>query len=292
MIPKEILKQIRHIEIRTGKLVNELFAGEYESVFKGRGMEFSEVREYQPGDDIRTIDWNVTARFGKPFIKKFIEERELTIMLLVDLSSSKNFGTQEKTKSQIAAEIASILAFSAIKNNDKVGTILFTDRPEAFIPPKKGRRHILRIIREILYFKPTHYQTDISSALEYLNEIAKRKMIVFLISDFIDQGYEKTLHITNKRHDVIAITITDPREKELPSLGFIELEDSETKKRILIDTRDKSLRNSFSEINKQKETDRKAFFQSIGLDNIDISCGRSYIEPLISFFRMRARRFR
>ncbi len=292
MIPKEVLKQIRHIEIRTGKLVNEVFAGEYESIFKGRGMEFSEVREYQPGDDIRTIDWNVTARFGRPFVKKFTEERELTVMLLIDISSSENFGTQEKTKAQIAAEIASVLAFSALRNNDKVGTILFTDQIETFIPPKKGRRHILRIIRELLYFKPAHYQTDISLALEYLNEVAKRKMIVFLISDFIDRGYEKILQITNKKHDVIVITITDPQEKGLLPLGFMELEDSETKRRILINTGDKSLRDSFSQINEQKDSNRKTFFKSIGLDSIEISSDRSYIEPLISFFKKRAKRFR
>lgn len=292
MIPKEILKQIRNIEIRTGKLVNDIFAGQYESVFKGRGMEFSEVREYQPGDDIRTIDWNVTARFAHPFVKKFVEERELTIMLLVDMSASGKFGTCKKFKSEIIAEISAILAFAALKNNDKVGTIIFTNKIEKFIPPKKTRTHILRIIREILYFQPQNKSTDLNCGLEYLNEVTKRKVIVFLISDFIDKGYEKMLKITNKRHDLIALTIIDPREQNLPSIGIIELEDLETGKTTLIDTSDNSFRNNF--FSQQAETikRREQIFNRIQLDNIKIFTDESYIQPLIKFFQLRTRRFR
>ena len=292
MIPKEIIQQIRRIEIRTGRLVSDIFSGQYESVFKGRGMEFSEVREYQPGDDIRTIDWNVTARYGRPFVKKFVEERELTVMLLVDASASGSFGTYNKMKEELAAELAAVLAFSAIKNNDKVGMIIFTDQVEKYILPKKGRTHILRIIREMLYFKPSHKRTDITRALEYLNEVTRRKAVTFLISDFIGEGYEKALGITNKKHDVIAVSITDPREKELPNVGFIELEDSETGEYVTLDTRDKILREKYVQVYSNKIESRKKIFRSIGLDSIDIFTDKSYIEPLIRFFDMRARRFR
>lgn len=292
MIPKEIIQKIRRIEIKTGRLVSDVFSGQYESVFKGRGMEFSEVREYEPGDDIRTIDWNVTARYGKPFVKKFIEERELTVMLLVDASASGRFGTSERMKEELAAELAAVLAFSAIKNNDKVGMIIFTDRVEKYIMPKKGRTHILRIISEILFFKPAHKNTDITSALEYLNEVAKRKSVVFLISDFIGQGFEKALGITNKKHDVIAMTITDPREKELPAIGFIELEDSESGEYIMIDTRDKGMRDNYAGLSMKRIEDRKKLFRRMGLDNVDFYTDKPYVEPLIRFFEMRARRFR
>lgn len=292
MIPKEILKQIRRIEIRTGKLVNDIFAGQYESTFKGRGMEFDEVREYQPGDDIRAIDWNVTARYGHPYVKKFVEERELTIMLLVDMSASGNFGTQEKFKSEITAEIAAILAFSALRNNDKVGMIIFTDKIEKFIPPKKTRAHVLRIIREILYFKPVRRSTDISCGLEYLNEVLKRKAVVFLISDFMDKGFEKALKITNKRHDLIALSVTDPRERKLPEVGFMELEDAETGGTALVDTNDLLMQKEFSEKTEEILKRRKTLFNAIKLDNIEINTGKSYIEPLIAFFRLRERRLR
>ena len=292
MIPKEIIQKIRRIEIKTGRLVSDVFSGQYESVFKGRGMEFSEVREYEPGDDIRTIDWNVTARYGKPFVKKFIEERELTVMLLVDASASGRFGTSKRMKEELAAELAAVLAFSAIKNNDKVGMIIFTDRVEKYILPKKGRTHILRIISEMLFFKPAHKNTDITSALEYLNEVAKRKSVVFLISDFIGQGFEKALGITNKKHDVIAMTITDPREKELPAIGFVELEDSESGEYIMIDTRDKGLRDNYAGLSLKRIEDRKKLFRRMGLDNVDFYTDKPYVEPLIRFFEMRARRFR
>ena len=292
MIPKEVLQQIRRIEIRTGRLVADVFSGKYESVFKGRGMEFSEVREYQPGDDIRLIDWNVTARFGQPYVKKFVEERELTVMLLVDASASGKFGTCEKMKSEIAAEISAVLAFSAIRNNDKVGMIIFTDRIEKYILPRKGRRHILRIIRELLYFKPSRRGTDIASALEYLNEVTRRRTVAFLISDFMGAGYEKALRITNKKHDVIAVTITDPKESALVDIGLMELEDNETGETMLVDTGNAGLRKSFAELHAKKKIERDRLFRSTGLDNVDIDTSKSYVEPLIKFFAMRARRWR
>ncbi|MFQ5628135.1 MAG: DUF58 domain-containing protein, partial [bacterium] len=235
MIPKEILKKVKSIEIQTRGMVNDVFSGEYHSVFKGRGMEFAEVREYQFGDDIRTIDWNVSARMGCPYIKVFDEERELTVMLLVDASRSADFGTQKQMKGEIAAEICALLAFSAIKNNDKVGLIIFTDKIEIFVPPRKGKKHVLRVIRELLYHKPVGAQTDLSLALEYLSRLITRRAVVFLISDFQDENYEQSLRIASRKHDLIAITITDPREVVLPDVGFIELEDAETGETILID---------------------------------------------------------
>jgi len=292
MLPADILKKIRHIEIRTGRLVNEVFAGQYESVFKGRGMEFSEVREYQPGDDVRTIDWNVTARFGHPFVKKFVEERELTVLLLVDKSASGSFGTKERMKSEIAAEVCAVLAFSAMKNNDRVGLIVFTDAVEKYIPPKKGRTHALQIIREALYHKPQRRQTNTAKALEYLNEVAKKKCIIFLISDFLDGGYDKLLRITNKRHDVIAIEIEDPREKEMPPAGLIELQDAETGAVMLVNTDDPELRNSFKEKYALRTNARHHLFSSMGLDYVTLGTVSSYVEPLIAFFRKRAKRFR
>jgi len=228
MTTNEILKKVRKIELITNRRVNDVFAGEYHSIFKGQGIEFSEVREYNIGDDIRTIDWNVSARMGSLFVKKFIEERELTVMLLIDMSSSSKFGTTDELKSEIAAEISALLAFSAIKNNDKVGMIIFTDKIEKYIPPKKGRSHTLRMIREILSFQPEHSNTDLNVALEYLNKVIKRKAIVFLISDFISPDYSKSIAIANKRHDLVALTLSDPKEKSLTGSGFLYLEDAET----------------------------------------------------------------
>ncbi len=292
MITKEVLKQIRGIEIRTGRLVNEVFSGQYSSVFKGRGMEFEEVREYQPGDDIRTIDWNVTARFGRPFVKKFIEERELTVMLVVDASGSLAFGTRCRLKSEMAAELAAVLSFSAIRNNDKVGLIVFTDRVEKFVRPKKGRRHILRLIREILYFKPKGKGTDMEQALEYLNEVTRRRAIVFLISDFLEETGEKALRITNKRHDLIALILQDPGEKEMPRVGWMEMEDPETGEMLIYNTRLKEVRQKFSLLNKNREEKWEKFFQQASLDHVWLINSESYVRPLIRFFRMRARRFR
>jgi uncharacterized protein (DUF58 family) len=292
MLPKEIIRKVRRIEIRTKKLVNDVFSGEYHSIFKGRGMEFEEVREYQPGDDIRIIDWNVTARYGYPFVKKFTEERELTVMLLVDASSSGEFGTAQRMKGEIAAELCSVLAFSAIKNNDKVGMIIFTDKIEKYIAPKKGSSHVLRLIREVLYFKPEHQRTDINCALEFLGRIIKRRCVVFLVSDFLSTGYEKRLSVANKRHDVVAIKIVDPREIELPNVGFIELEDTETGEQILIDTKDSRVRKSFQDYALTEQANLDMNFRSIDLDNIQIVTDRSYVEPLMAFFRARAKRLR
>lgn len=292
MIPKEILKKVKRIEITTRGMVNDVFSGEYHSVFKGRGMEFSEVREYQIGDDIRTIDWNVTARMGHPYVKVFEEERELTVMLLVDVSSSGNFGTRYRMKGEIAIEICALLAFSAIKNNDKVGLIIFTDKIEKFIPPKKGKSHVLRVLRELLYHKPSGTQTDIANVLEYLNRVTRRRSVVFLVSDFINTGYEKALQIANRRHDVVSITVTDPREIDLPDVGFIELEDAETGEVILVDTSYAEVRSLYSKQSSQDIQIRNKLFRSINVDHIDIQTDKPYIEPLIKFFRMRARRFR
>ena len=293
MIPKEILKKVRQIQIRTSRLVTDVFLGGYESVFKGRGIEFEEVREYQPGDEVRTIDWNVTARKGYPFIKLFKEERELTVMLLVDLSYSGRFGSDKQFKNEIATEICALLAFSAIKNNDNVGLIIFTDKVEKFVPPKKGKRHVLRVIRELLYFQPEGKHTDISVALEYLNKVTSRRTVTFLVSDFIsppEADYELPLRIANKRNDIIAITITDPRELELPNVGFVELQDTETGEFILVDSSNLSVRKQFAQTNDRAIKDRNDLFSSMGVDTIDIRTDRSYMEPILRFFRMREKR--
>lgn len=295
MLPKEILQKIRRIEIQTRNLVNDIFSGEYHSVFRGRGMEFSEVREYQPGDSIRTIDWNVTARTGHPFVKKYVEERELTVILMVDASSSGEFGTCRKTKREISAEISALLAFSAIKNNDRVGLIIFTDQVEKFVPPKKGSKHVLRVIRELLYFRPHGRGTDIAAALDYLNRLTRRKAVVFLISDFLCSGYERALRVTNKRHDLVAISITDPREQTLPNVGFVELEDAETGERILRDTSDRSFRQSFTESNARLNRERTRQFAAMNVDAVNISLDMTedpYLLPLMQFFKMRAKKFR
>ena len=292
MIPKEILKKVRRIEIRTRNLVDTVFSGEYHSVFKGRGMEFAEVREYQPGDDVRTVDWNVTARMGHPFVKVFDEERELTVMLMVDASSSGEFGTVHQMKGEIAVEICALLAFSAIKNNDRVGLIIFTDRIERFVPPKKGRKHVLRVIRELLYFEPQGRQTDISAALEHLNRVLTRRGVVFLVSDFMSESYETALKIANRRHDLIAVTVTDPRERELPNVGLIELEDAETGEEILIDTSDPEIRRMFSGLTGEGKETRDRLFRSVGVDCVDVTTDRPYVDALMRFFRMRANRFR
>jgi uncharacterized protein (DUF58 family) len=292
VIPKEILKKVKRIEITTRGLVNDVFSGEYHSVFKGRGMEFAEVREYQIGDDIRTIDWNVTARQGHPFVKVFEEERELTVMLLVDVSSSGEFGTFKQMKGEIAAEICALLAFSAIKNNDKVGLIIFSDTVEKYIAPKKGKSHVLRVVRELLYHEPKGTQTNIGEALEFLSRVTRRRAVVFLVSDFMSSGYEKALQIANKRHDMVSITLTDPREIELPNVGFIELEDAETGETFLIDTSSAEVRETFAGNTSEAIEEREKLFRSLNVDYIDIRTDQSYIEPLMRFFRMRAKRFR
>jgi uncharacterized protein (DUF58 family) len=290
MIPKEVLKKIRRIEIRTKKLVNDLFSGEYHSTFKGQGMEFEEVRQYEPGDDVRLIDWNVTARTGYPHIKKFKEERELSVVLLVDASSSGRFGTRDWFKSDVAAELCALLAFSAIKNNDKVGLIIFTDKIEKFVPPKKGRGHVLRLIREILYFKPEGTKTDIGGALEYFSKVIKRKSVVFLVSDFLSEDFFRPLRIANNKHDIIAVKITDPRETRFEDVGLIELEDAETGEVIMVDSGSRSFRRQFAAKADEDTSDLKRGFQSINLDFIDIRTDQSYIVPLINFFKARERR--
>jgi uncharacterized protein (DUF58 family) len=291
MLTKELLKQVKQIEIRTRGLVNEVFSGEYHSVFKGRGMEFSEVREYNIGDDIRSIDWNVTARFGHPYIKIFEEERELTVMLLVDMSGSLFFGSVEKTKQQVAAELSSILAFSALKNNDKVGLILFTDRIEKFVPPRKGKSHALRIIREVLSFEPQGNQTNIKQALEYFNHTIKKKAIVFLISDFLDVGYEKILRIVGKKHDLIGMVLQDPREKNMIDAGLIKFRDAETGEIRYLDTGDKIVRQSIIEENILLADYQRQLFVSSRLDSVKIETSDSYVKPLVRFFKQREKRW-
>jgi len=289
-LPKEIFKKIRRIQIYTNRTVDDILAGQYRSVFKGRGMEFAEVREYQVGDDVRFIDWNVTARMGRPYVKQFAEERELTVMLLVDASGSGRFGSADQTKNEIAAEIAALIAFSAIRNNDKVGLIIFTDRVEKFVAPKKGRSHVLRVIREILFFEPQGKKTDITSAIEYLMRVTTRQTVAFLISDFIASGFEKRLRAANYRHDMIALRIADPRELKLPRVGLIELEDPETGQRALINTRNAKLRNKFERASNARLAEQAKMFRSINVDSVDIRTASSYVEPLVRFFRMRERR--
>ena len=284
----EILKKIQHIEIFTDRLVNTVFAGEYESVFKGQGITFDEVREYQVGDEIRTIDWNVTARMGQAYIKKYVEERELVMMVVVDMSASTSFGSIAETKAEIAAEIAALLAFSAIKNNDKVGLICFTDTVEHYVAPRKGRRHVLRVVRDILHFQPKQPGTSIETALEFADRVLKPHSVVFLISDFKDTGYEKQLRLSSKRHSLIAITLQDRREVELPNVGLIELSDAESGETIVIDTRSEEARRLYSELNQHADAERRQIFRSNQIDSIHIRTDEPYVKPLIRFFRQRA----
>lgn len=290
MLPKEVLRKIRRIEITTSRLVTDFLSGQYESVFKGRGIEFDEVREYQPGDEIRAIDWNVTARMGHPYVKKYVEERQLTVMLLLDASSSSHFGTTKRFKKELAAEVSAVLAFAAIKNNDRVGLIIFTDRIEKFVPPRKGLHHVLRVVREALYFNPKGRGTDIAGALRHLNNIISRRAIAFVISDFFAEDFKKSLSIANKKHDVVAVTITDPRESELPNAGIVELVDAETGKRYMIDTSSAKIREMYGKKAREMREERAKAFGSVGVDHIDISTDRAYIDEFIKFFRMRKRR--
>jgi uncharacterized protein (DUF58 family) len=292
MLPKDIIRKIRRIQITTNRLVNESLAGEYHSVFKGRGMEFDEVREYQHGDDVRTIDWNVTSRAGHPFVKRYVEERELTVMLLVDASASGSFGSAEKTKGEIAAEISALLAFSAIKNNDRVGAILFTDRVEKFISPRRGSNHVLRVIRELLFYRPAHSGTCIQKALEHLNLVVHKSAVVFLISDLLDQGFEQSLKVANRRHDVVIIQIVDPREQELQDVGILELKDAETGEILYIDTSLPAVRARYKENWERNNAKLKKIFRSYQMDHVPIDTASSYERPLIRFFEERARRFR
>ncbi|MBX7246595.1 MAG: DUF58 domain-containing protein [Candidatus Sumerlaeaceae bacterium] len=291
MIPAELLSKVRHIEIVTNRLVNEVMAGSYHSVFKGRGMEFEEVREYQPGDEIRTIDWNVTARTGTPFVKTFVEERELTVMLMVDLSGSTEFGTGARLKSELAAEICALLAFSAIKNNDRVGLTIFTDRVEKFIPPKKGKNHVLRVIREVLAYKPEHKQTNIPAAVEHIMRVMGRKSVVFLLSDFFQTNLRKPLGILNRNHDLIALRTRDPRELEMPPVGIVPFEDPETGEVVFVDTFDEGFRTRFRNVARQSQEKQEQLFNQLKIDFVNIDTDKPYLEPIIQIFRRRASRY-
>lgn len=292
MIPKEILKNIRRIQITTSRMVTDVFAGQYQSVFKGKGIEFEEVREYLPGDEIRSIDWNVTARMNHPYVKKFVEERELTVMLLLDMSASSFFGTVHKFKMQIAAEICSILAFSAIRNNDKVGFMAFTNKVEKFVPPRKGIQHVLRVVREALYFKPHSRGTDINAVLDYLNRVTRRKTVTFIISDFYSSEFKNKLSAANKRHDIVAVTITDPKELALPDIGIVQLQDPENSREFLVDTSNAKLRAQYADNARSKFKEREKLLRSVGIDSIDIRTDIPYSQSLIKFFRARERRAR
>ena len=294
MLSKELIKKIRHIEIRTRRLVNDSYAGEYHSIFKGRGMEFDEVRPYQVGDEIRSIDWNVTARTGEPHVKRYVEERELTVMLVVDASASENFGSVSRFKRELAAELTAVLSFAATTNNDKVGLLIFTDRVELFIPPRKGRRHVLRLIRELLAFEPKGRGTDIKLALDKVNQILKRRSIIFLVSDFLvpAESYQRELIVTNKRHDVISIDLHDPLENSLSDVGLLALEDPETDEIIWVDTSDRSWRNSYQMRVQLLEADKTRIFNGASVDRIHIATNEDYTAPLTSFFQERSRRIR
>lgn len=291
MTPKDLFKKVRRIEIQTRRLVTDIFAGQYHSVFKGRGIEFDEVREYFPGDDVRAIDWNVTARTGKPHIKKYVEERELTVMLVVDASRSCQFATVNELKAKLAAQIAALIAFAAIRNNDKVGLIIFTNKIEKFLPPRKGVKNVLRVVREVLFFKPENTATDITAALDYLNKVLTRKSVAFLISDFFDDRLLKTsLAVANRRHDLIAVTLNDPRERVLPDCGLLLLQDAETLENVLVDSGDPDVRQQYAQCASQRIRERQKLFRSVGMDHIDVSTDSSYIDEVVKFFIQRQKR--
>ncbi len=290
MLTSEQLKAVRKIQIRTSHLVSDLFAGQYQSVFKGRGMEFSEVRQYLPGDDVRTIDWNVTARTGVPHVKRFVEERELTVMLLVDSSASTHFGTVKQLKSEMAAELAAVFAFSAITNNDKVGLLVFSDTVELALAPKKGLRHVLRVIRDVLSFEPKGHGTNIAAALEHLDKVSKRRCVVFVISDFLDSGARLALKIANRRHDVVAVVLDDPADLALPDVGLIELRDPESGATLVVDTSDRQVRQSFEARSAEQRRERERMLRGVDVDAIVVRTDRSYTEALMRFFHLRERR--
>ena len=290
MLPPDVFKHVRQIHIRTRRLVRDGLGGEYHSAFKGRGMEFSEVREYAPGDEIRTIDWNVTARRGQPYVKQYVEERELTVMLLVDLSASGRFGSAVRLKAEVATELCAVLALSAVLNNDRVGLILFTDRVEKFIPPQKGKRHVLRIIRDVLYFRPRQQRTDIGMALKYLLRIGRRT-VCFLVSDFLTSGYDQPLRLADRRHDIIPVSITDRRELCLPRLGFVTLRDLESGALMVLDTSSKAVREAYRRRRAATVEQRRQLFQSLGIDEIEVFTDLPYMPSLLRFFRKRERRW-
>ncbi|MBR5901040.1 DUF58 domain-containing protein [bacterium] len=288
MLSKELLQKVRQIQIRTSHQVTEVMAGEYKSAFKGRGMEFDEVRLYQPGDEIRTIDWNVTARTGVPYVKRFVEERELTVMLMVDASSSGSFGSQDKSKNEIAAEIAGLLAYTAIRSNDRVGLIIFTDKIELYIPPKKGHSHVLRVIREVLGFKKEERSaTNVGAALDFLGKVCRRKAVVFLISDFLCENFEKPIKLASRRHDLIPVSVSDPRENSLPPVGLITLEDAETGETITVDTYDSKVRSTLEKLSNLRSAEREHNFTQSGVDTMRVSTASNYCDELVRFFKRR-----
>lgn len=290
MLTAEQIKAVRKIHLRTSHLVSDLFAGQYHSAFKGQGMEFAEVRHYLAGDDVRAIDWNVTARTGVPHIKRFVEERELTVMVLVDMSASTYFGTVSQLKSEMAAEMAALFAFSAITNNDKVGLVIFSDDVELSLPPKKGTRHVLRVIREVLSFRAQRSGTNIATALEHLNHVSKRRCVVFLISDFLDPSARLALKIANRRHDVIAVVLDDPREWSLPSIGLMEFGDAETGEHVVLDTSSQRVRQAFEQRAEEIRRERTRMLRGVNVDTVSVRTDRSYTEALLRFFRLRERR--
>lgn len=292
MLSKEILKKVRKIQYKISRISNEMISGQYTSVFKGAGIEFDEVREYVPGDDIRSIDWNVTARSGAPHIKRFAEERELTVMLVIDLSGSQKFGSVESLKSELAAEISALLAFLAIKNNDKVGLLIFTDTCEKYLPPQKGRRHVLRVIREILGYEPSGTGTRIEEALKFANKVLKQRSIIFLVSDFMDDNFEKIMGNVARRHDLVAVRLSDPKESELPGLGLVEFQDNETGRKVLVDTSSDTVREMVRNAARQRNENLAKLFRRNKVDLIDIRTDRPYLEPIQRFFKLRERRMR
>ena len=287
MLAKDLLKKIRRIEIRTAHIVNEALAGQYHSAFKGRGMEFEEVRPYQIGDDVRTIDWNVSARFGSPFIKLFKEERELTVMLVVDMSRSQDFGTHGQLKRELIAELCATLAFSAVTNNDKVGLTCFTDRVEKHVTPRKGRRHVLRVVRELLAFQPQGLGTSIAAAMNHLNQVLRRRSVVFLVSDFHDDGYEQALRIAKRKHDLILLDVSDPRELTMPNVGLLEMLDNETGERVIVDTASRRWRRNYESTMKRIAAQREQMLRRSRIDCVHVQTGRPYVDELVKFFRKR-----
>jgi uncharacterized protein (DUF58 family) len=292
MLPREVIRQIRRLQLKARRAVEDLLGGEYHSVFKGTGIAFEEVRAYQPGDDIRTIDWNVTARMGHPFIKRFVEERELTVVLAVDCSGSNQFGTRLQQKREVAAELAAVLAFSAISNNDKVGLIAFTDRVERFVPPRKGTRHVLRLIRDVLFYEPKGRRTSLAGGLDHLNRVQRKRSIVFLFSDFLDVGYERQLRRTSRRHELIAVRLSDPREEQLPDVGLVVLEDAETGERLLVDTGSAVVRDSYRGAGERRSEELRKLMRSAGVDLIEVSTDGAHLDALVRFFRQRQKRQR
>ncbi len=290
MIPRGILRKVRQIEIRTNRLVDSVVGGEYNSAFRGRGMEFEEVREYQPGDEVRTIDWNVTARTGYPFVKTYREERELTVVTVVDVSPSERFGSGAQQKVELAAEFSAIISFSAIRNGDKVGTVFFTDKVEKYIPPKKGKKHVLRVIRELLTFQPESQGTDLEEALRFLARVLHRRATVFLISDFLTTDFQKALAAVGNKHDVIAVRTTDPRESELPDVGLVTLQDAETGEMVVVDSRSARIRESFHERGQKERTSQDDLMRSLKIDELELTTGKPYIKELSNFFRMREKK--